>query len=256
MFEGKLATLGGLVAAAVLGVSLPVWAQPLLRSQPFGESHGAANPPVARYLASQGRAFILDRSAIAPEALLKFDDNFEVWVLEPAQAPGYATIYRNDAGEQVVKVTKLGGVTLYTAREPDGVPVSIQGDAEDLSLPQSIPDKIMTQLVPQASYRISRAAQTAVGHDREVNISAPYYTPATAPVFADAITVTANALVTLARRKEAKAFLSKLDQVLFIPGPRPDVGFNGSVLTITLTPGKGYAGRPSSNRILKTCLKR
>lgn len=251
MFEGKLATLGGLMAAAVLGVSLPACAQPLFRNfQPFGESRGAANPPVARYLASGGRSFILDREAIAPEALLKFDDTFEVWVLEPATAPRGDTMYRNDAGEPVVKVTRLGGVTLYTQREPDGVPVSIQGDAEELVLPPVIPDKIMLQRTVQASDRTSRAAQHAV------TFEAPFYTPATSPVFFDAITIASDAVVSLSRRKDAKPFLSKLEKVLFVVGPRPDVGFNGSVLTVTLTPGKGFAGRPSSNRIMKACLRR
>ena len=250
MFEGKLATLGGLVAAAVLGVSLPACAQPLFRNfQPFGESRGAANPPVARYLASEGQSFILDRSAIAPEALLKFDDSFEVWVLEPATAPRGDTIYRNDAGVSVVKVTRLGGVTLYTQREPGGVPVSIQGDAEEIALPPSIPDKVMLQRSVQASDRTSRAAQHAV------TFEAPFYTPATSPVFFDAITITSDALVRFARRKGAKRFLAKLDKVQFVLGAKPDVSFNGSVLTITLTPTKGYAGRPSSDRIISVCTK-
>lgn len=256
MFEGKLASLGGLLAAAVLGVSLPACAQPLRNFQPFGESRGAANPPVARYLASGGRSFILDREAIAPEALMKFDDNSEVWVLEPAPAPRGDTIYRNDAGEPVVKVTRLGGVTLYTQREPDGVPVSIQGDADELVLPPAIPDRVMLQRSVQASDRTSRAAQAAVGRERAVTFEAPFYTPATSSVFFDSISITSEALVALARRKEAKPFLSKLDKVLFVIGARPDVGFSGSVLTITLTPGKGFAGRPSSHRIMKTCLKR
>ena len=251
MFEGKSATLGGLMAAAVLGVSVPACAQPLLRNfQPFGESRGAANPSVARYLASQGRSFILDRSAIAPEALLKFDDENEVWVLEPSPFPGGATIYRNDAGERMVRVTKLGGVTLYTLREPDGVPVSIQGDAEELTLSLVIPDRVMLQRSVQASDRTSRVAQHAV------TFEAPFYTPASSPVFLDAINVTSDALVRFARRKEAKSFLAKLNKVQFVLGAKPDVSFSGSVLIITLTPGKGYAGRPSSDRIIRFCTKR
>ena len=255
MFEGKLATLGGLVAAAVLGVSLPAWSQPL-HLNPYGESRGS-NPPVAHYVAALGgRSFVLDRATAAPEALLKFDNDPEVWVLEPSLAPGRGKIYRNDAGDRILSESSLGGLTLFTVREPDGLAVSVQGDADELMLPQSIPDKLMTQLVPQASYRTSRAAQEAAGRERAVNIDAPFYTPATSPVFFDAITITTNALVTLARRKEAKGFMSKLDKVLFVVGAKPDVSFNGSVLTITLTPGRGYAGRPSSNRIVKAALKR
>src|ERR1700744_6229140 len=102
MFEGKLAPRGGLVAAAVLGVSLPVWAQsPFRNFNPYGESRGAANPPVARYVTSVGRrSFIFDRAAVAPEALLRFDNESEVWVLEPSPAPGGGKIFRNDAGDR------------------------------------------------------------------------------------------------------------------------------------------------------------
>ena len=102
MSRGKLASLGGVVAAAVLGASLPACAQPLLRNiAPFGDTRGAANPPVARYLAGPGLSFIFDRSVVAPEALLKFDDNPEVWVLQPSPAPRGDTIWRNDVGEPV-----------------------------------------------------------------------------------------------------------------------------------------------------------
>jgi hypothetical protein len=251
MFEGKLGSLGGVLAAAVLGASLPVHAEPLLHNfNPYGESRSAANPPVARYVTSVGRrAFIFDRVAVAPEALFKFDDAAEVWVLEPSPAPGGGRIYRNDAGERVLTVTSLGGLTLYTGT-PDGVPVSIQGDAEELALPPLLPIALMLQRTPQASERCSRVAE------HYVNVTAINYTPATTPLFLDAMTIATDAVVSLAKRKDAKPFLSKLDQVLIVTGAKPDVGFNGSVLTIVVTPGRGYAGRPSSSRIVKAALKR
>jgi hypothetical protein len=247
MFEGRLATLGGLVAAAVLGVSLPACAEPLFRNlNPYAES----NPPVARYVTSVGRrSFVFDRIAVAPEALLKFDGDDEVWVLEPSPAPGGGKIYRNDTGDRVLQVTSLGGLTLYIGT-PEGVPVSIRGDADELALPTVLPNSVMLQRTPQASERCSRAAQHLV------TVDAINYSPATMPLFLDAMTIATNAVESLGRRKEGKTFLSKLDRVLIITGAKPDVGFNGSTLTIMLTPGKGYAGRPSSSRIIKAALKR
>ena len=251
MSRGKLASLGGVVAAAVLGASLPACAQPLLRNiAPFGDTRGAANPPVARYLAGPGLSFIFDRSVVAPEALLKFDDNPEVWVLQPSPAPRGDTIWRNDVGEPVLRVTRLGGVTLFTQREPEGLPAALLGDAEDLQTPPVIPISVMLQRSTQASYRTSRVALHAVTFE-SVNV-----TPTTSPLFLDAITITSDALVRLGRRKEARLFLTRLDKVLFMPGAKPDVGFNGSVLTITVAPSKGYAGRPSSDRITKAALKK
>jgi hypothetical protein len=255
MSEGRLATLGGLVAAAVLGVSLPAWAEPVFHFQPYGESRGA-NPPVAHYVTSVGRrSFIFDRVALAPEALFRFDDAPEVWVLEPSPAPGGGKIYRNDAGERVLQVTSLGGLTLYVGT-PEGVPVSIQGDADELALPPTIPDAVMLDRAAQATYRTSRAAQIASGRERTVTYDTAFFTTAARPVLFDAIAITSDSMVSLARRKDSKPFFSKLEKVLFVVGAKPDVSFNGSVLTITLTPGKGYAGRPSSSRIMKTCLKR
>lgn len=259
MFEGKLATLGGVVAAAVLGVSLPAWAQPLFRITPYGESRGAANPPVARYVTSVGkRSFIFDRVAAAPDALLKFDDNAEVWVLEPSPLPGRGTIYRNDAGERVLQVTNLGGLTLYIGA-PEGVPVSILGDADELLPPPIMaPDAMLVRAV-QAALRAGRAVQAAVGSahttQHQITFSASQVPPQWTPIFADSFNIAADAIVKLSRDRKAKSFLTKLDSVQFTAGSRPDVSVNGSVMTITLAPAKGFAGRPSSDRIIKAALK-
>jgi len=251
MFEGKLATLGGLVAAAVLGVSLPACAQPLFRNfNPYGESRGAANPPVARYVTSIGsRSFIFDRAAVAPDALLKFDDDSEVWVLEPSPAPGGGKIYRNDAGDRVLQVTSLGGLTLYIGA-PDGVPVSILGDAEELLPPPVTPPDAMLLRAVQAAARAGRASQ------HQITFATSQMPPQATPIFLESFSIAADAIVKLSRQKQAKAFLAKLDTVQFVAGSRPDVIINGSTMVITLAPSKGFAGRPSSNRIMKACLKR
>jgi hypothetical protein len=247
-----LATLGGLVAAAVLGVSLPACAQPLLRNfNPYGESRGAANPPVARYVAGEGgRSFIFDRLAVAPDALLKFDDEPEVWVLEPSPAPGGGKIYRNDAGERVLRVSSLGGLTLYTPRATEGVAVSILGDADELLPPPVTPPDAMLLRAVQAAARAGRASQ------HQITFSTSQMPPQWTPIFAEAFNIAADAIVKLSRQKQAKAILAKLDTVQFMAGSRADVSVNGAVMTITLAPSKGFAGRPSSNRIMKACLKR
>ncbi|MBW8304342.1 MAG: DUF4908 domain-containing protein, partial [Brevundimonas sp.] len=67
-----------------------------------------APPPVGRYVADSGEGFILDRSGRHP--LLRFDRRDETWVLRPSAAPRGDVIYRNDAGEQVLRVTAGGGM--------------------------------------------------------------------------------------------------------------------------------------------------
>lgn len=252
MSRGKLASLGGVVAAAVLGVSLPACAQPSLRNIiPFGDVHGASNPPVARYVAGQGVSFTFDRSDDQPEALLRFDGSGEVWVLQPSPGPGGVTIYRNDVGDPVVRVTRLGGVTLYTPRAPEGVPAALLGEAQDLQPPPIIPLDSFVQRGVQAAYRASLAIQ------HTINFNTPHQVPlAWTPQFTDAFNVAADAIVKMSRERRGKAFLAQLARVEFIVGLKPDVSVNGAVITITLVPTKGFAGRPSSDRIIKGCPKK
>jgi hypothetical protein len=253
-----LASLGGVAAAAVLGVSLPACAQPSLRNiTPFGEVHGASNPPVARYVAGQGVTFTFDRSDDQDEALLRFDGSGEVWVLQPSPGPGGVTIYRNDVGDPVVRVTRLGGVTLYTPRAPEGVPAALLGEAQDLQPPPIIPIDSFVQRGVQAAYRASLAIQQALGAQRPINFNTPHQVPlAWTPQFIDAFNVAADAIVKMSREHKAKVFLTKLERVEFVVGQKPDVSVNGAVITITLVPTKGFAGRPSSDRIIKGCPKR
>ncbi|MDB5459645.1 MAG: hypothetical protein JWO72_1386 [Caulobacteraceae bacterium] len=250
MLGGNLASLGGVVAAALLGASAPAVAAPMLQNiVPFGDNRGAPTPPVARYVGADGQSFVLDRQS-GPRPLLKFDDSPEVWVLEPSPAPRGDTIYRNDQGEPVLRSTRLGGLTLFSAQEPGGSPAAMAGEAEDLQSTPNLPPGVLLQRMIQASARASRAAQHLI------TFTAPNVSPQSAPLFADAATVAADALVRLARRADAHAFMVRLDKLVFVQGPKPDISINGPVMQVTITPGKGFAGRPSSDRFIHAALKR
>ncbi len=250
MLGGKLSSLSGVVAAALLGASAPAAAAPMLQNiLPFGDNRGAPTPPVARYVGAEGQSFVLDRES-GPHPLLKFDDSPEVWVLEPSPAPRGDTIYRNDLGSPVLRATRLGGLILFTAQEPAGSPVAMEGEADDLQPPLGIPAGALLQRMIQASARASRAAQHLI------TFSAPSVSPQAAPLFADAATIAAEAIVHLARRPEGHAFLAKLDKLVFLKGAKPDVSINGQVMLITVTPDKGYGGRPSSDKLVKAALGR
>jgi hypothetical protein len=238
------------VAAALLGASAPAVAAPMLRNiLPFGDNRGAPTPPVARYVGAEGQSFVLDRES-GPRPLLKFDDSSEVWVLDPSPAPRGDTIYRNEVGEPVLRSTRLGGLTVFSAQEPEGSPAAMAGEAEDLQPPSSIPPGALLQRMIQASARASRAAQHLI------TFSAPNVSPQSAPLFADAATIAADALVRLARRPDGRAFMARLDKLVFVQGGKPDVAVNGPVMQVTITPGQGFAGRPSSDRLMRAALKR
>jgi hypothetical protein len=215
---------------------------------PFGDNRGVPTPPVARYVGAEGQSFVLDRES-APRPLLKFDDSSEVWVLEPSPAPRGDTIFRNDRGEPVLRSTRLGGLTLFSDDEPEGSPAAMAGEADELSSAPSIPPGALLQRMIQASARASRAAQHLI------TFSAPSVSPQAAPLFADSATIAADALVRLTRRADGRAFLVRLDKLVFLQGPKPDVAVNGPVMQITVTPGRGFAGRPSSDRLIHAALK-
>lgn len=252
MWRGKLASLGGLAAAAVVGVTLPAYAQSFPHAiTPFGDSLGPSNPPVARYVAGQGVSFTFDRAVDAPEALLKFDGSPEVWVLEPSPAPRGDTVYRNDVGDPVLRVTRLGGVTLFTERTPEGMPAALLGSAEDLLPPPTIPLESFVQRAAQASYRASQVAAHAITFRTPNLVPLPW-----TPQFIDAFNVAVDAVVKLSRERKPKAFLTRLQEIQFVAGQKPDVTVNGAVMVITLVPARGFAGRPSSDRIRKAVPKK
>jgi hypothetical protein len=232
-----------------------MWTPPpsVLQDMPNGRAdRGLSAPPVARYSVGAGSLFVLDRSTSV--TLLKFDDSPEIWVLQPTPAPRGDVIYKNDMGEPVLRATRLGGLTLFSATAPGGEAAAMVGGADDLSSPSYLPPSAVFQHMLQASARASRAAQHLVAFD------AAEVTPDSAPVFADAATAASEAVVVLSRRDDGRAFLKRLDKVQFQSGARTGaavaVADGGAHLRmqVFVDPGEGVAGRPSSERLVRTAL--
>ena len=90
-------------------------------------------PPVARFRADNGDSFVLQR--IGSNALLKFEASPEVWALNGLGGARGDTIFRNDVGDPVLRMTRLGGFTLFTPDQPNGLAVSLVGAAGPLKTP-------------------------------------------------------------------------------------------------------------------------
>lgn len=226
----------------------------VLRDMPTPRAdRGLQAPPVARYSVGEGSVFVFDRSTSA--ALLKFDDSPEVWVLQASPASRGDIIYRNDLGEPMVRATRLGGLTLFSPTAPRGEAAAMISGADDLQPPPFLPPSAVFQRMLQSSARASRAAQHLI------RFAAPDVTPESAPVFVDAATAAAEAVVILSRRDDGRLFLRRLARMEFQPGSK--VG-----ATITPSPGggqqmsmevfvdlsQGPAGRPSSERLVRAAL--
>lgn len=196
--------------------------------------------PVAHYVSQQGEAFTLDRSQARP--LLKIDDNPEVWALKAQPAPRGDVLYMNDLGEPVLRATRLGGLTLFTSDQPGGSAVALAGASTALRLPPLSPQQVFERLA-LASARATRAARRLIAFEAESS-------PASSALMADAALVASEAVIRLSHKPEAKPVLARLLKVRLVEGRKAGANFNQGVMQITVAPAEGFAGRPSSDRIM------
>lgn len=208
----------------------------------------AKPPPVGLYRDDQDGdpPFVLDRSSSI--VLLRFSDSQEIWVLTPQPAPRGDTLYKNDAGEPMLRVTRLGGLTLFTADHPGGAAAALVGDAPPIRPAPVLSSGSLLFRITQAAARSSHALQ------RLVVFEAQDVTPQSAALVADAAGVTAEAVIFISRHPDGKRSLTKLARVMLISGHKASVAFAGGVLQVVVAPKPGnplgdITGRPSSRRI-------
>lgn len=215
------------------------------QSQSLRNRGGASRalPPVGRYVSDTGEAFTLDRSGQRP--LLRFDRRDETWVLRPTAAPRGDVIYRNDAGEQLLRVTPGGGMTVYTPRAPGGSPASLSGPGESLA-PPTLGPVLLWQLMARRSALISQAT----GHLVTIDLSGER----SEALCVEALIVTTDAVIRIARSPTARQSLSGLRSIVIAEGERAQVSYVRGRLTIVVDPDQGMAGRPSSARVIRAIL--
>ena len=202
-----------------------------------------AVPPTGRYVAESGEAFILDRSGQRP--LLRFDRRDETWVLRPTAAPRGDVIYRNDAGDQLLRVTPGGGMTVYTPLAPGGSPASFSGPGQSLTPPILGPLQLWS-LMARRSDMISQALGRLVG----INLTGER----SESLCVEALIVTTDAVLRIARSPTARQSLDRLTTITIIEGDRASVTYIGGRLVVTVDPDEGMAGRPASARVIQSLL--
>ena len=201
-------------------------------------------PPTGRYVTDSGEAFILDRSGHRP--LLRFDRRDETWVLRPSAAPRGDVIYRNDAGDQLLRVTPSGGMTVYTRRAPGGSPASFSGPGESLSPPVLGPVQVWN-LMARRSAMLSRA----LGRLIEISVETDGEAEGLA---VEALILSTDAVLRIARSPTARSSLDQLRSISIVDGPRASVTYARGELQIVVAPTQGVAGRPSSARVIQAFL--
>jgi hypothetical protein len=243
--RGKLRSVIGLaVLLALGGLACQASAQPdSLREGLFGkrpaDGRRLSAPPVARYVTEDGQAFTFDKSTSRP--LLRFDRAYEIWALQPQAAPRGDIIYKNDLGRPVLRATRLGGLTLFSDERPSGSAAALVGQATPLRL-QTLSSQGFLERLALASARASRAARRLIPFDAEAE-------PSSTALVADSAMITAETVARIARRPDGARLLVRVKKVQLVQGARASVILNADTMRITIAPGQGVAGRPSSDRI-------
>ena len=208
------------------------------------QSASRSTPSTGRYVAATGQAFTLGRSGNL--TLLRFDRSNETWVLRSSSAPRGDTLYRNDAGEQVLRVNASGGITLYSSRSPGGSPVSLAtGTVPSLEL-QALGPVQMFNLMTRRSALISNA----LGRLVQINVSGNE----SEALCVEALIVATDTIIRIARSPTAEPYISRLRVISIVEGSRSAVTYQRGELRIVVDPSRGVAGRPSSARIIRAIL--
>lgn len=229
-----------MAVAALAAVSLSVIAPAVLPADCHAQNR-RSGPPTARYVSGTGQAFILDTSGSRP--LLRFERSTEVWVLRPSAVPRGDIVYRNDNGDQVLRVTPDGGMTLYTTTAPQGSPVSRVGEAQGLARATLTGAQLVDYFMRQ-SYRASQALGRLIVIDVDIQ-------PGSEQIAAEAVSSASDAIVRMARDSAYRSSVNRIRRVVVSDQGRPAVTLSQGTLRIVVDPRAGVAGRPSSARIVR-----
>lgn len=205
----------------------------------FPASATVANPLVSRMSIEGGSAIVLDRSEQGL-VLLQHENKSEVWALSSSFGPRGDEFLRNDLGHVVLRITALGGATFYSESDPNGKPASLSGRGETiapLSARQSLP---LQTVVERAVYQFNGHVLPNLRIEAGQGLPPILVQDALARVH-DAVASIPPASFTNSGRRFRILRITR--------APRAFVNLHNFVLEIGITPGIGYAGRPSSAAI-------
>lgn len=240
-----LSTLPSVASAQIRGNAQAEQSDTLRNQRPERRATPTrVTPRTGRYEADTGESFVLDLSGQRP--LLRFDRREETWVLRASPAPRGDIIYRNDEGQQILRVTPTGGMTLFTARAPGGSPASFVEATGGLTAPRLGPAQLFSLMT-----RRSAMLSQAMGRLIEINVSTDEDSES---LTVEALVVTTDAILRIARTPTARGALSQLRRVTIVDGSRSAVAYSRGELRVVVAPSQGVAGRPSSARVIRAFL--
>ncbi len=206
-------------------------------------------PVVAHYSSEYARVgFILDRSGELSK--LKFDGSEEVLVLHWAPAAGGDRLLKRDDDAVILRISGLGGVTLFTSEFQSGTPVGpdrrsvypIVAVVPPIGAVRDVAGRIMTLV----------RAETGREVIFEANWDEAARDSAIRGLLFDATRNAGTALINWIRLGPGRrAAGTSLRRVRFMIGGGSGAYRQGEMFVVTINSGQGMAGRPSSYVIFR-----
>jgi Domain of unknown function (DUF4908) len=203
-------------------------------------------PRISHYSSEYAQVgFVLDRSGEL--AKLRFDGSEEILILRWQPAAGGDRLLVRDDGEVVLRLSSLGGITLFTPENRRGIPMEPDKPAAPLSPPpptlasvREITGRIISQL----------RAETGQEIVFEANWNAASTDPDGRGILFDAIRNTGTALFQTVQTPRGRAGMTaRLKRVRFTQARLPAAALQGDMLIVEFSVDQGLAGRPSSYAI-------
>lgn len=184
-----------------------------------------------------GGAFVLQQDGDI--ALMREEGSQEVLALSAARGVRGETIWYTDTRQTLLRFRhpREPGGTFFPADAPTGVVVEAVGRADALALPP-MNEAELTEAARRHVARLAELVQNDVSAEIE---------PLSAldnALIADALKLTA-----IAAENAPENRVRRMRTVRVLAGDPPHAEYDEGVLAITVTPGLGYAGRPSSRYI-------
>ena len=210
---------------------------------PVTHAYDREPPRIVHYSSEYARiGFVLDRSG--EFAKLRFDGTEEILILRWQPAAGGDRLLIRDDGEVVLRISGLGGITLFLPENRRGIPVAPDATAAPL-----IPVPPSIGVVREIAGRIMAQLRAETGREIvfEANWGAAAGDEGARGILFDAIRNAGTALFEISRTTVGRNGISNhLRRVRFVQARTPSIALQGDMLIIAFSVEQGLAGRPSS----------
>ena len=206
--------------------------------------HRAAAIAPGRYSAGEGRNFVL--MPYRGRYLLRFDGVAENFVLTTDAASLGAKLLKYDTGAAALSISVWGGVTLYAADAPGGLPATHQGGAGALT-PISVSASELRSALSDEAAHFSYAGDLTL---QFVTDTATLSDPEARAMAFDALANVQWGIERFIATQAGKRAVSRrISTVKLEKAAKPGVTLSGRNLLVRYAPQDGYMGRVSSHAV-------